>query len=214
MKPVLLFLVILIPFFGCRKAEKQKTVPEKVHEINIGILHGKIDTFTGSIEPFFPAYWHFNLLNDSVFIKISSDYESDSGITTFKGAKYPLMNVHAIIEFKEAARLTPNGKPFLFNDGKMESGTLYCFPLHVLQYRQDTSSKYFLVNAESGTFRNMIDLARRFHLKVKFVKVPVTDIGEKRLAEQLNKEDNLSIVPLPPIPVQKTIKFTPPAETH
>src|SRR5947207_2078324 len=112
MKTVLLFLAILIPFFGCRKAEKKVSEPQKVHEINIGSAWRKLtvnnDTIIG-----FRNFWKFDLLNDSFYIKYNSKVIDSSGYVEVWGGKYNYRKDRLTLQLIDEALKTKNEQQFI-----------------------------------------------------------------------------------------------------
>src|SRR5688572_9777094 len=107
LKPAILFCLILLSFFGCRKPEKQVLESKKVHEINIGtgfswqVVNGK--KIYG-----FKKFFKFDLLRDSFYIKRNSTFIDQSGHIEIRGGKFKFKTDTLTLEFINAAQKTKN----------------------------------------------------------------------------------------------------------
>ena len=210
MKPAVLFLVILIPFFGCGKKEKKIPNPTQVHEINIGtgLSFRNID---GKSEYGFNQFWKFDLLNDSFYIKRNQTFIDSPGYIQVWAGQYDYTKDSLAILLIQEALHTQNGKVFL-SDTALSGVVLDGPQRHFIQYRRDTLTKYFIYQVGPGNFGPFISRLSIFGRdEVKDTISQKTDLKDDSLAQYIGENNKLNAImePMPPA-VKKTIKFTPP----
>src|SRR6478609_3572381 len=160
MKTALLFLAILIPFFGCRKAEKQVAEQEKIHEINIGYpvgVYNSKDSFLLNKRAGYeiPYFWHINLLTDSFHLRKEYHYTYRPDSIYQKSGKYNFNDNRVIERFVNLAIATSNGAIFMQENDDV---SIHGPAIHIIQYRKGSVDKIFFFDKHSTAFKSLIDL--------------------------------------------------------
>ena len=199
MKPVLLFLVIVVAFSTCRQAEKKPVEPTKVHEIKIGrgLSWREIDD---NVVFGFKEFWKFNLLNDSFYIKRNATFVDPIGSIEIRGGKFNFKTDSLTMEFVNAALKNQNGRQFL-------TDTAYQTPLdgeekYIIQYRRDSINKYFIY--QSGPpyyFFTFISRLKTFGRDEQWSLISTEiNFDDDSLAHFIKKNHNIKFIPAPPLP--------------
>jgi hypothetical protein len=213
MKTPLLFLVILIAFLGCRKAEKQNLEPTKVHEINVGKgLSWR--TIEGKIEYGFKEFWKFDLIHDSVYYKLNTTFIDEYGYTQIRGVKYNYRKDSLALRLIQEALQLQNGKAFL-RDPKIDP-PLDGPEVHVIQYKRDSLTKYFFYQLGPSDFGPFI--SRLKYIKFEDSKTsiaPHAGLKDDTLAQFISKNNKFKFI-IEPISqaVERKIDFSPPKKAN
>ena len=182
-----------------------------MHEINIGIADLGMKEINGKMVYGFKEFWKFDLLKDSFYIKRNSTFINSPGVVEIRAGNFNFKQDNLTREFINAALKTKNGQQFLRDTALL--GIILDGPQkHIIHYRRDSLTKYFVYQVGPPYFfHTFISRLDTFSRGQKWELIaPETNLKEDSLASYTAKLFRNGS--LPPPPVQKTIKFTPPVE--
>ncbi len=208
MKQVLFLLAIWIPYSGCKKPEQIVAEPEKIHEINIGILGGTVDANTHIHDWHFHHYWHLDLLTDTFLVKENPAMMGDTARSILIGGKMNFSTEPIVQKFLAQVNNMEDGAKYF----QKSNGGLYCFPTHILQYRKDKSTKIIFFNVNKYVFGELSDFIRTLDNKGQRLPISLSKkLLDDSFAVALSKRTDFdSFAPAPLLLNGKFKIFTPP----
>jgi hypothetical protein len=212
----LVLCLLILSFYACKKQQK---TPE-IHQIRFGSIDGNSSGNRTNRGYKFSYFMQIDLHADTFLLKVSQNYmqEFEDGK---KPAKYYTGKIPDVLKnetenFKSYVLTKKSGPKF---KNEEEVTTLYCGPLTFLEYRKNTVVRYFYVKhwrSNEGYDSLLGDFSEKlydFALERKSLKPAKAkyDLKDDSLIAPIVKRMDFSHN-VPPPPVQKTIKFTPPIE--
>ncbi|MBK0402077.1 hypothetical protein I5M27_03720 [Adhaeribacter sp. BT258] len=218
LKLIALYLFFL-SFSGCNQVQNNQKKPE-IHQIRFGSFNGNPSENSTNRGWRFSHFMQINLNTDSVLLK-----QNQSGFNEYQYGKQPAKYFTGKIPLS-LKRDIAYFEPYLFTkksgtrlNNPEENAVLYSGPIIFLEYKKDTTTRYFYIDhIKSGSLYDF----KLGKISEKLFDFAVNPDSLKLAGKDYKLNDDSLVTPIvnrrdfkvsaPPPPVQKTIKFTPPTE--